>query len=351
VTETVLEVKRLMKRYGKIIALNNVNLSSSKGELMVVLGPSGSGKSTLLMTIAGFIKPDSDDSEIFIEGKKVNDVPPYKRNVGVVFQSLALFPHMNVFDNIAYPLKIRGIPKDEIKRRVKEMLEIVKLEGLENRRIDQLSGGQKQRVALARTLIFNPSILLLDEPLGALDRKLREEMQVEIKRIHHIVGATTLMVTHDQEEAMKMGDKIAVMREGSIEQLGTPEEIYYKPKTRFVAEFVGGSNVFHGYAEVFGDVAVFKTYEGIRLKLNDAIKGEGYVAVKPEKVKIIKNQTSTSIQGKILSCFFEGDHILYHVSVGPRIIRVVDFNTSTKIKVGETVYLHIDPEDLVWVSK
>lgn len=350
-TATVLEVRRLTKRYENVIALNNVDLSVRKNEFVVVLGPSGSGKSTLLMAIAGFVKPDSEESEIIIEGRKVNDVPPYKRNVGVVFQSLALFPHMNVFENVAYPLKIRGLPKEEIKRRVKEMLEIVRLEGLEKRRIDELSGGQRQRVALARTLIFTPSILLLDEPLGALDRKLREEMQIEIKRIHEQVGATTLMVTHDQEEAMSMGDRIAVMRDGTIEQVGTPEEVYYRPKTRFVAEFMGRSNVLHGYARIVGNEAFFETSDGFVLRLNELTRGEGYVAIKPEKMKISKERGKTGLEGTIISSVFEGDHVRYEVKVGESMVRVIDFDTYKRYKVGEHVYLHVSPEDIVWIER
>ncbi|MEM2890593.1 MAG: ABC transporter ATP-binding protein [Candidatus Hadarchaeum sp.] len=231
-TGPVLEIKNLIKKYDDVAALHDVSFSVNKGELVVILGPSGSGKSTLLMSIAGFVRPDSGD--IVLNGVKINDVPPYRRNVGVVFQSMALFPNMNVFDNIAYPLKIRKLEKAEIKRRVERMLEIVGLSGLGGRRITQLSGGQQQRVAIARTLVFEPSILLLDEPLGALDRKLREEMQGEIKKIHDRVGATTLLVTHDQEEAMVMGDRILVINGGRIEQMGTPEEIYNNPKTLFV---------------------------------------------------------------------------------------------------------------------
>ncbi|MEN2975205.1 MAG: ABC transporter ATP-binding protein [Candidatus Caldarchaeales archaeon] len=349
--QEVLKALHLDKRYDKVVALEDVSFSMKKGELVVVLGPSGSGKSTLLLTIAGFVKPDRGD--IFLNGERINDVPPYKRNVGVVFQSLALFPHMNVFENIAFPLRIRKLPKEEIRKKVEWMLDVVKLSGLEKRRIDQLSGGQRQRVAIARTLIFEPSILLLDEPLGALDRKLREEMQIEIRRIHEKVEATTLLVTHDQQEAMTMADRIIVMRDGRIEQIGTPMEIYRNPKTLFVAEFVGTSTIFKGRAKSRGDHAIFQSEDGFILKLAENVDGEGYVSIKSEDFKIYESPDEAGGAPvnpvKIVKKFFEGDHILYELCFKKMNIKVKDMEAKKVFKVGQEVYLGCDPEDVKWI--
>ncbi len=349
----VLEVRNLVKRYGRVVALDNVSLSMDKGEFVVVLGPSGSGKSTLLMSIAGFVKPDSGD--IYLNGVRINDVPPYRRNVGVVFQSLALFPHMTVYDNIAFPLKIRKMPKEEIKRRVERILEIVKLSGLERRRIDQLSGGQRQRVAIARTLVFEPSILLLDEPLGALDRKLREEMQVEIRKIHERVGATTLLVTHDQQEAMTMADRIVVMRDGRIEQVGTPEEIYSRPRTLFVAEFMGTSNILKGTSRAEAGGTLFTAECGLKLRLDEEVRGDGYVAIKAEHIRIhrVPEEAGSlpATQAKVLRRFFEGDHIRYELDVNGTLIKAIDREVRRVFKAGETVYISCLPENVRWLKE
>lgn len=349
----VLRVVHLSKRYGSVVALDDVSLSVRKGEFVVVLGPSGSGKSTLLMSIAGFVKPDSGD--IYLNGVRVNDMPSYRRNVGVVFQSLALFPHLNVYDNIAFPLKIRKLPKDEIKKRVKWILEIVKLQGLEHRRIDQLSGGQRQRVAIARTLVFEPSILLLDEPLGALDRKLREEMQVEIRKIHERVGATTLLVTHDQQEAMTMADRIMIMRDGRVEQVGTPEEIYRNPKTLFVAEFVGTANIFVGEARRESGKTVFKADNGFTVLLEEDVEGRGYVAIKAENLRIHINPSEAGevpvTPAKILRRFFEGDHIRYELDLNGMLVKVTDADPRRVFKPGDQVYLSCLPEDARWITR
>jgi spermidine/putrescine ABC transporter ATP-binding subunit len=351
-TETVLEVDKLSKKYDECEALRDVSFSVNKGELVVILGPSGSGKSTLLMCIAGFVKPDS--GSIILNGTRINDVPPYRRNVGVVFQSMALFPNMNVFDNIAYPLKIRKVAKDEIKKRVEKMLEIVGLSGLGGRRITQLSGGQQQRVAIARTLVFEPSILLLDEPLGALDRKLREEMQGEIKKIHDRVGATTLLVTHDQEEAMTMGDRILVINGGMIEQMGTPEEIYNHPKTLFVSEFIGTTNVFKGVATKEGGKTVFKAEEGFILPLEKEAKGEGHVSIKAEHIKILENRPKGDafvLEAKVAQNFFSGNFIKYEIDLNGTIFRVIDRDPTQVFKQGQKVYLKILPEYVRWFQK
>jgi len=235
------ELKNISKNYDNVHALNNVNLNISDGEFFSLLGPSGSGKTTCLKIIAGF--EQANQGHVYLFGDEVSDIPPYKRKVNTVFQDYALFPHMSVGQNIGYSLKIRNINKIEQEKKVREILEIVKLSGYEDRRINQLSGGQKQRVALARSLINKPKVLLLDEPLGALDLKLREQMQVELKVLQRQFNITFIYVTHDQQEALSMSDRIAVFNEGNIEQVDTPSNIYLSPNSSFVANFVGTTNV------------------------------------------------------------------------------------------------------------
>ncbi len=236
-----LSVVSVSKYYGTFRALTDINLVCKPGEFVSILGSSGSGKTTLLKVIAGFER--CSDGKIFINGKDVATVPCFKRNIGMLFQNYALFPHLTVAQNIAYPLKLRKLKKDEIDKKVKHMIELIKLTGLEDRYPRQLSGGQQQRVALARAIIYNPPLLLLDEPLGALDKNLRHDMQFEIKRITHKLGMTTISVTHDQEEAFSMSDKICIVSGGQIQQFDTPENIYEKPANRFVAEFMGTTNI------------------------------------------------------------------------------------------------------------
>lgn len=233
--------EKVSRRFGEVRAVDDVSLAVGSGEFFSMLGPSGSGKTTCLRLIAGFEQPDSGHIEIF--GETAEGVPPYRRAVNTVFQDYALFPHMSVGDNVAYGLMVRGVGRVERRRRAREMLDLVKLTGLEERRPAALSGGQRQRVALARALVVKPKVLLLDEPLGALDLKLREQMQVELKALQREVGISFVYVTHDQGEALSMSDRVAVFNQGKIVQLGTPSEVYERPSTRFVADFVGGSNV------------------------------------------------------------------------------------------------------------
>jgi len=228
------------KRFGEVIAVNKVSLEVREGELFTFLGPSGCGKTTTLRLIAGFYKPD--EGEIYFDDELVNDIPPYKRNTGMVFQNYALWPHMNVFDNIAYGLKLRNMPPPQIIKKVKEVIELIGLKGKESRFPSQLSGGEQQRVALARALVIQPKVLLLDEPLSNLDAKLRLKMRSEIRRLQKRLGITTIYVTHDQEEALSISDRIAVMNKGEVLQIGTPLEIYEKPKDIFIADFIGTTN-------------------------------------------------------------------------------------------------------------
>ncbi len=282
----IVQLEGVNKYFGKNHVVKNLNLSVEEGEFLTLLGSSGCGKTTTLRMIAGFEEPTS--GSILVEGQAVEEKEPFERNVNTVFQSYALFPHKTIYDNIAYGLKMKKVPKTEIARRVKEIMALVQLTGFEERYPSQLSGGQKQRVAIARALINRPRVLLLDEPLGALDLKLRKQMQLELKRLQRKLNITFIYVTHDQEEALTMSDRIAVMHDGILDQLGTPEEIYEQPRTKFVATFIGETNIFEGNIKelAMGRVAV-------RIE-NGVIRGCGYgfsrneyitVSVRPEKMK------------------------------------------------------------------
>ena len=256
--EVSLELKEIKKSFteGEAV-LDNISLEISKGEFITLLGSSGCGKTTTLRIIAGLEQPDA--GSVWLDGREVTGLEPNQRDVNTVFQNYALFPHMNVAENIGYGLKLKKVPKSEIRKKVSQMLELVQLEGYEKRKPSELSGGQKQRVAIARALVNNPKVLLLDEPLGALDLQLRRAMQIELKHLQKILGITFIYITHDQEEAINMSDRIAVMRDGCIEQIGTPDEIYNHPKTSYVATFVGNANILHGGAEsIQGENAIVK---------------------------------------------------------------------------------------------
>ncbi len=250
-SEQLLELKNIKKGFGETDVLNGITLSIEKGEFITFLGASGCGKTTTLRIIAGLEAPDS--GTVFLDGKDVTAVPPNQRDVNTVFQNYALFPHLNVEGNVGYGLKIKRVPKAEIKKKVAEILELVQLTGYEKRMPSELSGGQKQRVAIARALVNSPKLLLLDEPLGALDLKLRRTMQLELKRLQKKLGITFLYITHDQEEAINMSDRIVVMKDGRFEQIGTPDEIYNHPKTSYVADFVGNANVISGVVQKVAD--------------------------------------------------------------------------------------------------
>ena len=256
--EVSLELKEIKKSFteGEAV-LDNISLEISKGEFITLLGSSGCGKTTTLRIIAGLEQPDA--GSVWLDGREVTGLEPNQRDVNTVFQNYALFPHMNVAENIGYGLKLKKVPKSEIRKKVSQMLELVQLEGYEKRKPSELSGGQKQRVAIARALVNNPKVLLLDEPLGALDQQLRRAMQIELKHLQKKLGITFIYITHDQEEAINMSDRIAVMRDGRIEQIGTPDEIYNHPKTSYVATFVGNANILHGAAEsIQGENAIVK---------------------------------------------------------------------------------------------
>lgn len=299
----------ITKRYGNVKAVDNVNLGIDEHEFVTLLGPSGSGKTTMLMMLAGFVKPDK--GKILVDGKNITATPPYRRNIGMVFQNYALFPHMTVYVNIAYPLKMKRISRQKIPQMVDEVLETVKLKGLEYRYPAQLSGGQQQRVALARAMVFRPPILLMDEPLGALDKKLREHMQLELKHIQEKVGITILYVTHDQEEALSMSTKIAVINEGQIEHMGTATDIYDHPANQFVADFIGETNIFRAKIHSVDDDGLQVVGPCIRRIRANTLKqvevGQTvHLAVRPEKIKFFEKESQDH-------CFYDGivDDIIY----------------------------------------
>ena len=315
-----LTLRNVNKSYdGKHMAADDVSLDIKAGEFVSFLGPSGSGKTTTLMMIAGFQHPTS--GEIRLGERAIDNLPPHKRNIGMVFQNYALFPHMTIADNVAFPLRMRGVERTEKERRAREALAKVGLQGFEKRVPSELSGGQQQRVALARALVFQPDIILLDEPLGALDKALREHMQVELKRIHRDLGVTMVYVTHDQTEAMTMSDRIAVFNQGRIEQVGTPNEIYFAPKTRFVASFIGDSNIIA--AASLGD-GRFETPVGV-VETRGANAGRNTKAellLRPEMIRLANDTEAGRQPMKIDSTINYGDNLLVIGRLGTQAIRM-----------------------------
>ncbi|MDQ3954671.1 MAG: ABC transporter ATP-binding protein [Actinomycetota bacterium] len=349
-------LENLTKAFKETVAVDNVSLDIAEGEFFSLLGPSGCGKTTTLRMIGGFEDPSG--GQVYLAGGDVTDLPPYKRNVNTVFQSYALFPHLTVFENIAYGLKRKGIDKADIRPRVEEMLTLVDLEGFGDRRTTQLSGGQQQRVALARALVNRPAVLLLDEPLGALDLKLRKQMQLELKRIQSEVGITFVYVTHDQEEAMTMSNRIAVMNGGHFEQVGPPQDVYELPATEFVASFLGASNLLDGEIEsVDGDVAKVRLAAGGTVALPagrlPADRGVVAVGVRPEKIEIrpaggAPGTASNSIDATVSISTYTGVSTSYECSTadGSKVVVYVQ-NLGTDIEgigAGATVRLAWEPE-------
>jgi putative spermidine/putrescine transport system ATP-binding protein len=344
----MIDLNNLTKKFNNFTAVNNVDLTVNKGEFITILGPSGSGKTTLLTLIAGFEDPTSGN--ILIDGRDVIGLPAEKRNIGLVFQSYALFPHMSVFDNLAFPLKVRKVPSEKITKEVRKALELVRLEQFENRKIHEISGGQQQRVALARAFIFEPSILLLDEPMAALDRKLRQELQFEMRELQRSLGITTISVTHDQEEALTMSDKILILNQGRIEQLGTPTDLYSRPVNRFVANFLGSGNFFNGSMSVEnGDNEVFICDNGVNIKCNQSGLENGERAclmIRPEQIKIESNiNVGEGIRGYVKNSIYLGSSTRYQIEVqNEEIITVNDSINDYRFKEGENVKLSWNPE-------
>lgn len=300
-SKELIRLRDLCMAFDDELVLDHINLYINDSEFLTLLGPSGCGKTTTLRIIGGFTTPTSGD--VTFDGERINDVPPHKRQINTVFQKYALFPHLDVFENIAFGLRIAKVPEDEIRQRVGEMLEVVSLKGFDRRRVDQLSGGQQQRVAIARAIVNEPEILLLDEPLGALDYKMRKEMQLELKLMHEQLGITFIFVTHDQEEALTMSDKIVVMSNGEIQQVGTPEEIYDEPKNAFVADFIGESNIFNGVMTGHKKVSFCQTEFDCVDDIKEGLRVQA--VIRPEDV-VLTEVGKGKLQGEVLSSIFKG---------------------------------------------
>ena len=350
----IITLEGVEKRFGNNHVVKNMNLEIAEGEFLTLLGPSGCGKTTTLRMIAGF--EEASSGIIKVEGERIEDKEPFQRNVNTVFQNYALFPHMTVFQNVAYGLTIKKVPKKEIEERVTEMLHLVQLDGYEKRKPDALSGGQKQRVAIARALVNKPKVLLLDEPLGALDLKLRKQMQIELKRLQKKLGITFIYVTHDQEEALTMSDRIAVMRDGRIEQLATPMEIYEHPITRFVAGFIGESNIFDGkVVKNDGGLLTVETDAGnILVNGEDFSAGEEmHVSIRSEYLEISTSPVDGfSVEGNVKDFIYQGSVVKTAIDLpNGQEVKYSRFEQDHSVKSGERVYVHWRPEKAVAIKK
>lgn len=347
-----LVLDRVRKVYGQTVAVDDISLVVPEGELLTLLGPSGSGKTTTLLMIAGLVDPSS--GRIMLGGKDLTTVPHFKRNIGVVFQNYALFPHMTVFQNIAFPLQMRRLKDSEIRARVHQALELVQLSGLEHRYPRELSGGQQQRVALARAIVFEPRILLMDEPLGALDRKLRQQMQLQIRRIHKELGITIVYVTHDQEEALTMSDRIAIFNHGRLVQIGKPEELYEQPASEFVADFLGECNFIRGtIVERNGSTAIIKLDENtvVRARNPNGHTNHVVILIRPERLdlapaEILEHRGSNdpvihnAVLGVVTDRLFLGHIRKYLIKVGNGLVLTtsqLNEPTCPRFDVGDTV--------------
>ncbi len=333
----ILELRSVSVSLGGAMVLDNLSLSIMDGEFVTLLGASGCGKTTTLRLVAGFL--EADEGEVFFDGKPMAGVPPYRRPVNTIFQRYALFPHLNVFENVAFGLRVAKTPKKEIEGRVREMLALVNLEGFDRRRVDSLSGGQQQRVAIARAVINRPRLLLLDEPLAALDYKLRKDMQRELKRIQRSLGITFIFVTHDQEEALSMSDRVVVMNEGKIQQIGSPQEIYNEPRNAFVADFIGESNILDGVM-VRDYLVRMDGREFTCLDAGFAPEEAVDVVIRPEDVDIVPPEEGM-LTGKVTAVTFKGDY--YEI-----IIDVCSFKwmvqATDEVREGEVLGLRIEPD-------
>ena len=346
-------ISGIEKRFGGLSVLHDLGLDVAAGEFLTLLGPSGSGKTTLLMILAGFVRANA--GSIKVGGEEIIAMPPHKRNIGMVFQNYALFPHMNVFHNIAFPLKQRRVSAAETVERVERALDLVQLKGLGERRVDQLSGGQRQRVALARAIVFEPRIVLMDEPLSALDKSLREHMQIELRNLHRRLGMTTVYVTHDQREAITMSDRIAVMNAGRIEQIDQPEILYARPKTKFVAGFIGESNFIPVESR---DGGVW--YEGSKLRTATAAPSGGHLmVVRPEKLRLIAGAEQpgevSTLPATVGDVIYQGDSFVCYATLKDgRQVTLRDYCRSDVLAKlpapGEPITLGIDAQDIVLVA-
>lgn len=349
--DVAVRFSNVVKKFGDITALHSVSLQIGRGEFMTLLGPSGCGKTTLLNLVAGFFSPDG--GEIRIGDDLVNEVPTYKREIGMMFQNYALFPHMTVAANVGYGLKMRGVPKADIARRIRDVLALVKLQGLEDRKPRQLSGGQQQRVALARALVINPKVLLLDEPFSALDKNLRASMQVELREIQRKLGVTTIFVTHDQSEALSLSDRIAVMLEGRIRQVGAPVEIYGKPCERFVASFVGDANVLRGRLKTIDASNAIVAFSGGHVKVPASeLRGLSPPAavdlfIRPEQLHVSDSAGTGVSVGTVTTLIYQGDHVdIYFESSdsvsGRLLVRLSGAEAMSRWPIGARLSISIE---------
>jgi putative spermidine/putrescine transport system ATP-binding protein/spermidine/putrescine transport system ATP-binding protein len=347
------QLKGVLKRFGKVVAVEKMDIDFEEGSLVTLLGPSGCGKTTILRMIAGLESPSEGD--IYIKGKRVNDVPIHKRNLGMIFQNYALFPHKTIFDNVAFGLKYRDVAKDEMEGKVKKALEMVRLPGVENRMPSQLSGGQQQRIAMARAIVIEPDVLLMDEPLSALDENLREEMRREIDNLQQLLGVTTVFVTHDQREALSMSDKIIVMSAGLKQQEGSPEEVYNYPENHFVADFLGHSNFFEGAVSS-------KEGETVKVKLNDGnefrVEHPGdwkagdpiELVVRAQNLKVTDEDTPppeanmNSFKGVVKDRSYMGGEISYFVELETgTMVHAIGLAKLNPIRKGVSIRVHVAP--------
>ena len=337
---------------GKVLVVKDLNLDIAEGEFITMLGPSGSGKTTCLMMLAGFETPTN--GEIYLDGNPISNIPPHKRGIGMVFQNYALFPHMTVYENLAFPLRVRKIPKDEIDKKVDKALSMVSLAGYESRMPGQLSGGQQQRVAVARALVFDPAVVLMDEPLGALDKNLRESMQYEIKHIHESIGVTVVYVTHDQGEALTMSNRIAVFNDGKVQQLSSPDQLYESPVNSFVAKFIGENNTFAGEViDVTNGKCKVKLNSGGEIFANPiTVKSKGEkttVSLRPERALINPDEKmDNSHKGKIEEVIYHGDHTRVRLNLlgnNEFILKVPNSSANLDIKLGNEINIGWDSAD------
>jgi len=344
-----ISLKNVTKRFGHLVVVDSVSFHVKEGEFMSLLGPSGCGKTTTLRIIAGFLKPN--EGTVYVGGVDVTHLPPYKRNLGLVFQSYALWPHMTVLENVQFGLKLNKVKPKAIKEKVAEVLSLTNLTGLEKRFPRELSGGQQQRVALARVLALNPAVFLLDEPLSNLDRKLRIYMRLELKQLQKKLRMTTLYVTHDQEEALSMSDRVAIMNKGKIVQIGTPDQIYEKPGSMFAADFVGNINVIEGeISDVSGNHATFKTSEGLTLKIlaEEGLKPGDKInlTIRPEKVRVFREYPDGNniLAGHVKFVEYFGSLIKYFVELETAHQIIIESqNLDARFDSGEKIHLKIDP--------
>ncbi|MFZ1340784.1 MAG: ABC transporter ATP-binding protein [Paracoccaceae bacterium] len=343
-TRPAVEFRDISIAYGSFVAVRDFSLAIAKGSFVTLLGPSGCGKTTILRSIAGLV--DISAGQISIGGKRVDDIPIYKRNIGLVFQSYALFPHKNVFDNVAFGLKYRNVPKPEIARKVAQALEMVRLPGSERKLPSQLSGGQQQRIALARAIVFEPEVLLLDEPLSALDANMREEMRVEIKKIQKATGITAIFVTHDQEEALSMSDQIVVMNAGRMEQIGSPEQVYEAPATGFVADFLGKANMLPGIVSSSdGARTTIALAAGQTVSVAAALPpGRAVtVVVRPQKLSVGAVPSGNRLTGRVVSTSYLGGNAIYEIDIGGGTTIRANTQISGPVAAeGQTVELGFD---------